>query len=276
MEAIEAIAQILDYSIYDLMPEDIWGLFAIVTLLYVGFIFLYSLRLALASVPQGARAIVVAIAAIVGFVMWNVIRQEWFRNLIVGNLAAIGAILGLMFILMPSFSLGQKFAVGGTKATFIALIPYIVSLVYLFVSHSLIITLVYLGLFAYELFRAVPDALQRLAASGSSQAELRVVYPGLVVLLFSGLLLTPMVITAYPAIEILVFGGAFVAGIVSYDRSWHYSPCGRRRQIRIVGYVLMGILGIVAIIAYAKDFVALPSQLILIISGQLGTTASGL
>jgi hypothetical protein len=258
------------------MPEDIWGLFAIVTLLYVGFIFIYFLRLALASVPQGARAVVIAIAAIVGFVAWNVISQEWFRNLIVGNLAAIGAVLGLMFILMPSFSLGQKFAVGGTKATFAALVPYIVSLVYLFVSHSLIITLVYLGLFAYELFRAVPDALQRLAASGSSQAELRVVYPGLVVLLFSGLLLTPMVITAYPAIEILVFGGAFVAGIVSHDRSWRYSPYGRRRQVRIVGYVLMGILGIVAIIAYAKDFVALPSQLILIISGQLGTTASGL
>jgi hypothetical protein len=274
VETMQTIAQVLDYSIYDLMPDDVWGLFAIVTLLYVGLIFLYFFRLALASVPQSARGIVIAVAALVGFVTWGVISQEWFRNLIVGNLAAIGAIVGLMFILMPSYSLGQRFAAGGTGA-FAAAIPYVVSLAYLFASHSLIITLVYLGLFAYELLRAVPDALQRLAASGSSQAELGLVYPGLVVLLFSGLLLTPMVITAYPAIQILVFAGTFVAGAIGYDRFWHYSPHGTRRQTRIAGYVFMGILGIVAVIAYASDFAALPSQLILVISGQLGTAASG-
>lgn len=266
MEITETIRHWLNFSIYDLSPDDVWAVFALVTLLYVGFLFVYFFRLALVSVPEGARTIVLAAAAFLGFILCYVVSQDWFRALIAANLAMIGAVVGLMLLGVSAFALGRTFAAGGRRSL-AAVLPYALSLLYLFVHRSLIVTVLYLLVFAYQLWNAVPEMMAQLRQAGSSAGELQILYPGLVVLALAGVLLTPMVLTAYPALEIFLLALAFLAGMKQYDRQWSYLP--PKRAARLTAYTLLAVLVLVAGVAYADDLVQLPSQVASLFAGDL-------
>lgn len=264
----DTVWRILRPSITDLAPTDVWSLFALVALLYAGVLFICYLRLGLAAVPTSAKGAVLAVALFLGVVLMGVISQDRFRSLLVSELVLCGAAFGLAFVGLGGQTAGRDFAAGGARSL-AEVLPYGVSLLYLFAHRSLAVTVLFLAVITYQCRQSVRDAVAAFS-SGSGATSLRLLYPVLAFLALSGVLLTPACISGYPAVEILCLAAAFLAGLWEHDRRFGGSRALRKASLRLPAYVLLVIMAVLAVTVYARDLGRLPAQVLLLASGRLG------